>query len=340
LGTNGFESMDRLLAMEAFVAVVDGGSLTAAAKQMGLSGPMVGKHLRALESRLGVCVLTRTTRRQNLTEAGRAYYEHCKLILSEVRVAESSVEALRAMPRGHLRISAPVSFGTTCLAPALVDYMALYPDLSVELILSDRIVDLVEDGFDVAVRIGKLPNSTLVARALAPYAMVICASPGYLARAGTPQTPADLARHQCLGFAHWRHRGGWRLGRADADAAQVPLSRFICNHGPALRMAALQGFGLVMQPRVLLAPDVAAGRLVSVLDDAVPPAMPVHLVYPRVRQQLPKLHTFVDFALERFGKSLEGTVSSPAVEGVHPKPLRPSRAPPKASDMARANTST
>ena len=296
--------MDRLLGMEVFVAVVESGSLTAAAAKLNLSGQMAGKHMRALEARLGAAVLTRTTRRQSLTELGRDYYERCKLILEEVRLAESSADALRAAPRGRLRITAPVSFGTNCLAPALVDYLAVYPDLSAEVILNDHVVDLVEDGFDIAVRVGDLPDSGLVARPLAPYEMVICAAPAYLARAGTPTTPQDLAHHECLGFTHWRHRGGWRLGQLDADRGKTPASRFECNHGPALRMAALRGFGLVMQSRVLLAADIAEGRLVPVLEDAAPPPIPVHLVYPRNRQQLPKLRTFIDFALERFGASL------------------------------------
>ena len=300
--------MDKLQGMEVFVRVVEDGSLSAAADRLGLSAPMVGKHIRALESRLGASVLTRTTRRQRLTEVGRSYYERCKVILEEVRLAESSAQAMRAAPRGRLRISAPVSFGTHCLAPALVDYLAAYPEVSAELVLSDRRVDLVEEEFDVAVRIGPLADSSLVARPLAPYAMLICAAPAYLARAGTPATLADLARHQCLDFTHWRHRGGWRLGHGEMAAPAAAASRFECNHGPALRMAALAGFGLVMQPRVLLAGDVAAGRLVSVLEDALPPPMPVNLIYPPDRQQLPKLRTFIDFAVQRFSASLESSV--------------------------------
>jgi DNA-binding transcriptional LysR family regulator len=297
--------MDRLLGMEVFVDVVEAGSLTAAADKLGMSAPMVGKHIRALEARLGAAVLMRTTRRQSLTEVGRGYYERCKLILDEIRAADTSAQAMRDTPRGRLRISAPVSFGAACLAPALVDYLAAYPEVSTELVLNDRVVDLVEDGFDVAVRIGTLADSGLIARPLAPYAMLICAAPSYLARAGKPKTPADLMRHQCLGFTHWRHRGGWRLGRKDIDKGQVPVSRFESNNGPALRMAALAGFGLVMQPRILVAEDVAAGRLVAVLKNDVPEPMPVNLIYPRDRQQLPKLRTFIEFTLKRFGKTLE-----------------------------------
>lgn len=307
--------MDRLQAMEAFVATVDAGSLAAAARQLGVSPPMVGKHIRALEAHLGASLLKRTTRRQSLTELGRTYHERCKRVLGELRQAEASVDALRSAPRGCLRISAPVSFGTQCLSPALVDFLAPHPELSVELILNDRLVDLVADEFDVAVRIGKLADSSLIARRLAPYAMAICAAPSYLARAGTPQSPPDLERHQCLGFTHWKRGSGWRLGPDDNPTPA--LSRFVSNHGPALRAAALQGFGLVLQPRVLVADDLAAGRLVPVLEKSVPPALPVHLVYPRDRLLLPKLRSFIDFAVQRFGVSLEEP--APNIKGARPK---------------------
>ena len=205
----------------------------------------------------------------------------------------------------------------------LADYLAAYPEMSAELILSDHVVDLVEEGFDVAVRIGALPDSGLVARPLAPYAMLICAAPAYLARAGTPRSVAELAHHACLGFTHWRHRG-WRLG-ADEQHHVLP-SRFECNHGPALRMTALQGLGLVMLPRVLVAADVAAGRLTSVLQEALPPPLPTHLVYPRNRQALPKLRTFVDFAVQRFAGSLDSALDgAQAPAPASPPPSRPRR---------------
>jgi len=302
--------MDRLLGMEVFVAVVETGSMAAAAEHLKMSGPMVGKHVRALEKRLGASVLARTTRRQKLTEAGHGFYWRCKAILEEVRLAESSVEALRTVPRGRLRVSAPVSFGTVCIAPSLVDYMARYPDLSVELNLGDELVDLVEDGFDAAIRIGALPDSGLVARKLAPYEFVICASPAYLGRAGVPRTPADLATHECLGFMHWRRYQGWRLEGAESGPHPVPQSRLVCNHGPALRTAALAGLGLVLQPLILLSDDIAAGRLIVVLEDTAPPPMPVHLIYPRDRQQLPKVRSFVEFVRHRFGASLGGAAAS------------------------------
>jgi len=293
--------MDKLRSMEIFVAVVDAGSFTAAAEAFDISPVMVGKHIRLLEERIGARLLTRTTRRQSLTEIGRQYAERCRQILADIQAAESGAEAMRASPRGTLKLSAPVTFGTHRLAPALADYLAQHPDVSADLNLNDRVIDLVEEGYDAAVRIGALDDSSLVARPLASYRMMICASPAYLERAGTPRTPADLATHQCLDFMHWNKRLRWRLNDPHADAPDVPASRFRSNNGQALRMAALRGHGIVMQTEILLAEDVEAGRLVSLLEDFLPPPRPMHLVYLRDRQATPKLTSFVDFMLERFG---------------------------------------
>lgn len=293
--------MDKLLGMEIFVAVVDKGSFSAASELFGISPVMVGKHIRHLEERLGTRLLTRTTRRQSLTEIGRRYCEHCRLILAEIKAAESGAEAMRSAPRGLLKISAPVSFGTQRLAPAMADYLALHPEVSLNLDLNDRVTDLVEEGFDAAVRIGELDNSGMVARPLAPYRQLVCASPEYLARAGVPVTPQDLRAHQCLDYSHWNKRVSWKLNDGEGRESEFPASRFRSNNGQALRMAALRGHGVVMQTEVLLGEDVAAGRLVSLLEDYLPPPRPMHLIYPRDRQPTPKLSTFIDFMLARFG---------------------------------------
>jgi DNA-binding transcriptional LysR family regulator len=295
--------MDKLRSMEVFVAVVDSGSFTAAAETFSISPVMVGKHVRALEERLGARLLTRTTRRQSLTEIGRQYSERCRQILADIRAAETGAEAMRATPRGTLKISSSVSFGTQRLAPALADFLALYPDVSVDLNLNDHVVDLVEEGYDAAIRIGTLDDSGLVARPLAPYRMLICASPDYLARAGVPQTPADLAAHQCLDFMHWSKRVRWKLNDAQGSPQDMPASRFRSNNGQALRMAALRGHGIVMQAEILLRDDVDAGRLVPLLETYVPEPRPMQLLYPRDRQQTPKLTSFIAFMLERFGEA-------------------------------------
>jgi DNA-binding transcriptional LysR family regulator len=291
--------MDKLRSMEVFVAAVDRGSFTAAAEACGISPVMVGKHIRALEEKLGAALLARTTRRQSLTEIGRQYADQCRAILAQISAAESGAEAMRAAPRGKLKITAPVSFGSEWVSPAMTEYLTLHPEVSLELNLNDRMTDIVEEGYDAAIRIGVLEDSGLVARALRPYGMVICAAPSYLARAGTPRTPDDLEHHECLDFMQWTHQVRWRL-KNQPGAGKVRESRFRSNNGQALRVAALRGFGIVMQAEILLAQDIAAGRLVPVLQDYVPAARPMHLVYSRDRQPTPKLTTFIDFMLARF----------------------------------------
>ena len=187
------------------------------------------------------------------------------------------------------------------LAPALSHYLAAWPEVSVELSLDDRVMDMAQEGFDVSIRIGHLKDSGLIARPLQPYRMRICGAPAYLARAGTPRTLAELAQHQCLGFSHWNRDGQWSLRSSSADEEVGPACRLISNHGGALRMAALEGVGLVMQAEALVGDDIASGRLVSLLEDHLPAPRPMHLLYPRDRQPVPKLTTFVDFMMERFG---------------------------------------
>jgi DNA-binding transcriptional LysR family regulator len=262
---------------------------------------MVGKHIRSLETQLSTRLLTRTTRRQSLTEIGRQYYEQCRRILADVKAAESLAEAMTSAPRGTLKVTVPLTYGVEVFSPAMTDYLNQYPEVSLELDLSNRVFDLVDEGFDAAVRIGRLPDSSLVARPLKPYRMRACASPAYLQRMGTPKTPADLLHHECLGFLHWGREGLWRLdGDAESDY-QLRPGRFRANNGQALKMAALRGFGLVLQPEALLAREIEQGELVSVLEDYLPDGAPVHLIYPRDRQPTPKLTSFIDFVIERFG---------------------------------------
>jgi DNA-binding transcriptional LysR family regulator len=293
--------VDKFVSMEIFVAVVDAGSLTAAADRFDISSAMVGKHIRSLETRLGTRLLTRTTRRQSLTEIGRQYYEQCRRILGDVRLAESLAEAMAAAPRGVLKVTVPLTYGVKVFSPAMTDYLTAWPDVSLELDLSNRIIDLVEEGFDAAVRIGHLPDSSFVARPLKPYRMRACASPEYLARMGTPRTPADLAQHECLGFLHWGREGQWRLDGETDCANPLRAGRFRANNGQALKVAALRGFGLVLQPEALLSKEIESGQLVSVLEDYLPDGAPVHLIYPSDRRATPKLTTFIDFVIERFG---------------------------------------
>ena len=285
--------------MAVLVAVVDTGNFTAAARAFDMSPVMVGKHIASLESILGTRLLVRTTRRQRLTEIGAQYVEQCRTILEQIAAAESGAEAMHGAPRGRLKITAPLVFGAEQLAPALTGYLRQQSDVSLDLHLNDRAVDLVDEGYDAAIRIGKLHDSSMVGRPLRDYAMLICASPAYLAARGTPRTPADLAGHECLDSTLWQL--GTRSRLQQGAAGKAPAGRFRANNGQALRMAALEDFGIVMQAEALLANDVATGRLVPVLAGYLPPPRPMHLVYPRDRQATPKLTTFVDFVMERFG---------------------------------------
>ncbi|TFW25534.1 LysR family transcriptional regulator [Massilia arenosa] len=292
--------MDKLRSMEVLVQVADAGSFTAAGAVLRLSPAMVSRIVAELEQALGVQLVTRSTRSLALTEAGRRYTARCRAILEEVRAADGDAEREREIPRGTLRLSAPPAFGSECLAPALADYLARYPDVNVELDLSNRLVDLVEEGFDAAIRIGPLRDSSLVARPLQPYGMVLAAAPAYLARRGVPQTPADLAQHDCLEFTHWRREVQWNLDGA-AGGPPLPVSRLRANHGQALVRAAVAGVGIVMQPELVLAEELAAGHLVPVLAEFAPAARPLHLVYPRDRLGGARQASLVGFLLERFG---------------------------------------
>lgn len=292
--------MDRLESMHVFVTVVEAEGLSAAAQRLGLSATMVGKHVRELERRLGVRLLNRTTRRQSLTEAGELFLDRSRQVLRQVAEAEDAVAAARGAPAGLLRIGAPISFGVARLAPALADFLAAHPRVDVEVSLSDSLSDTIGEGFDALFRVGPLPDSGLIARPLAPYRMVVCAAPAYLAAHGTPATPQDLAAHTCLGLTHWGLRHVWRFDGPEGGV-EVPIAyRLRIDSGPALRAAALAGAGIIRQPEALVGEDVAEGRLTALLPGYDLPARPMYLVYPPDRTPTAKLKAFVDFALARF----------------------------------------
>ncbi|CAB3756378.1 LysR family transcriptional regulator [Paraburkholderia solisilvae] len=291
--------MDRFTSMSVFVRVVDNGGFAAAADVAGISAAMVGNHIRALEAHLGARLLNRTTRQQSLTEVGRAYYEQCVSILSQMDMAETEAREMMVVARGVLRVTAPVSFGSQCLAPAISQFLERTPNVQVELTLSDRVVELVNEGFDVAVRIGHLPASNLIARQLVPYRMVVCAAPSYLARRGIPRHPDELIEHECLSFGFHRRTSEWRFYDADGEGRAVQIGgRLTVNHGPALRMAALAGAGILMQPELLVADDLRNGSLVRLFENERMPKRPMHLVYQRDSRMPLKVRHFVNFVLE------------------------------------------
>lgn len=292
--------MDLLDSMKVYVLAVEKGSLSSAATASGISATMAGNHLRMLEKRLGMQLLQRTTRRQHLTAFGEDYYARCKEILRLVAETDKQAQNLQLAPAGKLRITAPVSFGTDALMPALSEYLARYPEVSVDVSLSDRVMDMLEEGFEVAIRIGDLPDSALIAKSLRPYRLMICASPDYLARKGMPEKPEDLMQHECLSFSPAAITN-WRMQDQD-EIYSIPVTgRLQVNHGQALRVAALHGLGIVLQPAILLQADVKAGFLVQLFPCYELPSRALSVVYLQDRYRTPKLRSFVDFMVEKFG---------------------------------------
>lgn len=294
--------MDKLAGMAMFVKVVEEGSFAAAAEISRVSATMVAKHIGTIEKRLGARLLHRTTRRHHLTEVGRLYYERCKTVLAEVDAAEASASELQSAPRGRLRLVAPVSFGTQSLVPALVDYLDQNLEVSVDLALDNNPHDLIGEGYELGIHIGDLKDTNLVARALKPYRRILAASSDYLNRFGRPECPEDLVNHMCLGHSYWRLQGRWHLmGPADEVREIAIKGRFTTNQGGALRVAALHGAGIVLQPELLLAADIDAGRLELVLPQWSYKPVPMHLVYAPDRRPTAMLRSVIDFLVARFG---------------------------------------
>lgn len=295
--------MNRFVAMEAYVRVVERGGFSAAAQELRISRAMVSRHVQDLETHLGARLLHRTTRKVSLTEAGRVYYERSAHLLQELSAADSEVGELHARPRGTLRVNGPVVFGVRHLAPLVAEYMAAYPEVNIELTLNDRTVDLVEEGFDMAVRIGALGDSSLMARRLAPCRLVVVASPAYLARHGTPMVPEELSRHDCIRYMFGEGGDVWNFRGPQGQVAVRVQGRLRTNNGDAMRIAALQGAGLAVVPTFIVSDELLSGALVTVLAGwRGADEFAVHAVYPPGRNPSAKLRSFIDFLVPRFGE--------------------------------------
>jgi DNA-binding transcriptional LysR family regulator len=291
--------MDRVAAMTTFVKVVEAGSLSAAARSLDLSLPSVSRQLDGLEEHLGTRLLVRTTRHLTLTEGGRSYYDNAKRILAAIEEAETTLSAQHATPSGHLIVSATVLFGSLHLAPLLPEFLERYPKLSVDLLLFDRIVNLVEEGIDVAVRPGSLEDSSLIARKLGAFRRVVCAAPSYLQRRGEPTRPQDLENHDCVMFTLLDSGREWHF-RTEAGDINVPVNGRLRtnNHGTTVT-AALGGAGLVLAPSWMVRDHILAGRLIPVLQGFEPPEIEVHALFPHLRLIPAKVRAFTDFVAER-----------------------------------------
>ena len=302
--------------IQAFVSVADRLNFAAAAKSLNVTPSTLSRRIGALESRLGTRLFNRTTRRVALTEAGARFHRRCQRALDELRLAEAELASMAAAPQGLLRVHAPMSFGLMRLSPALPAFFDRYPGVDIDLVLSDAFVDLVQEHVDVAIRIGNLPDSSLIARKLAPNRRFLCASPAYLDRHGRPRRPEDLADHSCLNFTFLQSGDIWRLDGRDRTASVRVSGRLRANNALAVRDAALGGHGIVLLSDFIAGDDVAAGRLVRVLNAWAPAPSDIYAIYPSTGFMPPKARVFVDFLVARFtGRDKDAAKSPPSAAG-------------------------
>ena len=294
--------MDKLKQLESFVTVATKGSLTATALAEGVAPAVIGRRIDALEERLGVKLLVRTTRRITLTHEGSAFLEDCQRVLADLANAEASVSAGGVKASGHLRITAPAGFGRRHVAPQVPRFIALHPDVSVSLNLSDRVVDIVNEGFDCAVRVGDLPDSSLISVRLADNRRLCVATPAYLKRAGVPQHPSDLARHECLTLSSDASQTrGWAF-RVEGEVTHLrPHGRLDCSDGQVLHDWCLQGLGIAWRSTWEVQSEIAAGRLQAVLEDYAAPPNGIFAVFPHARHLPLRVRLWIDFLKQTYG---------------------------------------
>ena len=292
--------MDKFSSMRAFVKVVEHGSFSEAARSLRLSRSAVSKHVMELEQTLGVQLLNRTTRSASPTENGRAYYERLVAILADLEEADLALTSLQAEPRGLLRVNAPMSFGTLHLGPALAEFMGKYPELQIQLTLSDEQIDAVQEGFDVTLRIAELASSTLIARRLLGVGRVFCASPEYIKRRGAPEHPKDLKNHDCLTYGFLATGNQWKLTGPDGEHF-IPVPWRLCaNNAEVLKHAVLKGHGVALLPTFIAGSALKSGMLVPVLEKYHAPEIALYAIYPPTRHLSSKVRLFIDFLLGRF----------------------------------------
>ncbi|WP_374442436.1 LysR family transcriptional regulator [Pseudomonas panipatensis] len=292
--------MDRALEMQVFCTVVDKGSFIAAVDALGLSKAAVSRHVNALEERLGVRLLQRTTRRLSLTEEGRVFHEQAKEVLAMLDAAENAVAADSQEPSGMLRVNVPVSFGVLHLAPLWARFMQAYPKIELDISLNDRVVDLVEEGFDMAVRIAQMESSSLISRRLASTRMRLCAAPAYLARHPPLRTPADLNQHAVVAYSNLASRNEWIFNGPQGRISVQTHAAIRCNNGDSCRAIALGGGGILLQPSFMLHEDLRRGDLVELLPDYRSVEFGIYAVYPSRKHLAPKVRALISFLADSF----------------------------------------
>jgi DNA-binding transcriptional LysR family regulator len=292
--------MDKLSSLRAFVKVVETSSFSEAGRRLRLSRSAVSKYVAELEQDLGVQLLSRTTRRVTATENGQAYFERALAILADLDAADRAVAQLQATPRGLLRVNAPMSFGTMELGPAIASFMMQYPELQIQLTLSDEHVDPVQEGLDVTLRIADLESSSLIARRIMPIDRVVCASPAYLKQHGTPKHPSDLRHHDCLTYGYLSTGNQWKLTGKDGDHWITPRWTLCANNAEVLRDAAAGSCGIALLPVFIAADALKSGRLQTFLADYQAPPLSLYAIYPPTRHLAVKVRLFIDHLVEVF----------------------------------------
>lgn len=293
--------MENLEGLPVFVRAARDGSFSAAARALGLTPSAVSKQIGRLEDQLAVRLFNRTTRRLSLTEEGAAFFERASRILADLDDAAAAVSSLHTAARGRLRVTMPTAFGVIHLLPALPDFLARHPELTLEIDLNDRFVNMMEEGFDLALRVGDLEDSSLIGRRIAANRRVLAAAPSYLAARPPLSRPEDLQQHNCLIYTYRAQRNDWRLTNADGDETVVTVNgRLETNNPMMLRAAALAGLGIVLLPLWIIGPDIKAGRLQRILTDYHWPDSAIQAVYPPGRHLSARVRTFVDFLVEQF----------------------------------------
>ena len=300
--------MDRLAAIQVFAQVVESGSFAKAADRLGLSTSAASRQVAELETHLQTRLLHRTTRRVSLTESGQQFYERAVQLMTDLAEAEQEASSAAVVPRGTIRLTTSVNFGVRHVGPAIAEFLERYPDVRFDVSLSDRVVDLVEEGLDLAIRIGPPGADNLVARKLGETRMVPCASPDYLAKHKAPKTPEDLALHNCFTYEYVSPRHVWRFrDRSGAERAVRVAGRLHSNNGDLLAEVAARGAGIVFEPAFIVGPEVRAGRLVPLLQDFEPLPVPIYALYPSRKHLSAKVRRFVEFLIARFSSAQDWT---------------------------------
>jgi DNA-binding transcriptional LysR family regulator len=293
--------MDRLTSLTAFVRVVDSGGFSAAGRRLNMSTTMVSNHIQSLEDRLGARLLNRTTRKVSLTEVGRAYYDRCVQILSDIEQADDIAGALQSTPRGTLRVYIATHI-VQFVSPVIVEFLALYPDVKIELTMGERTIDIIDEGFDIAIRLTPPPDSSLIVRSLATWRHVLCCSHHYIEQHGRVQQLAELAEHDCIRHFNYPY-DEWRfVDRKGAPASVKVSGRLVTNSGEALRAAALQGLGICLAAGFMVHDDLEAGRLVRLLPEYRPVELSMNAVYPHRHHLSAKVRTFIDMLVQHSGE--------------------------------------